>query len=247
MTNSDKINSLIAQAQKRMRASRDPMHDIRHAQCVAGYAQKIANEMGLDAKHIETLILAAWWHDVGRTVTNKPSLLWMIFVDDIISALMLWRETVKLRLFGSVAGMATRLIFCHSYGAGAILTRLLLRKRTRLLLDILVDADKLDIFSTKRMEALCNLVTSSHAYAMGYRVLSWYNMNRKYFIVKTAAAKLELTRIFAEFIIWLYNPKIQQWYIEQFGLIWVKRMQIQVRLAMKLLRVTMPLPLDLRY
>ncbi|KKW42599.1 MAG: hypothetical protein UY92_C0005G0021 [Candidatus Magasanikbacteria bacterium GW2011_GWA2_56_11] len=211
-----------------MRSSRDPVHDIRHAERVADFAEKIGRELNLDRKRLQALILAAWWHDVGRTVTRKPSLIFMVFLDDLISALMLWRETIRIGLFGSVTGMATRLIFCHSVGTGTFLTRLLLRPKTRLLLDALMDADKLDMLSTERLDKLLGLASRSTIYHFGYRILSWYNFSTVYFDVKTAAARRHLEKILVEFVTWLYSPEIKAWHIEQFGIVWSRRMHGRV-------------------
>ena len=133
----DKIQKLTIKAQEIMCSSSDPIHDIRHVRRVVENVQKLSQELYLSPQEQQAIELAAWWHDAGRTITQKPSFVWMLFLDDIISAFMIWVYTIRYGVFGSVAGISSRLIFCKSLGTGALLTRILLRKKTRILLNIL--------------------------------------------------------------------------------------------------------------
>lgn len=220
---SSKINALITIAQTRMRDSADPFHDIGHATRVAATAAELAGVGDFTAAEQEALALAAWWHDVGRTVYRRPSFILMVLLDDLLSALMLWRETIRLGLFGSVAGMATRLIFCHSFGTGKLLTRVLLRRRTRRLLHILIDADKLDMLSTSRLEQLCVLASARRVYHVGYNFLIWYNLASRHVHVKTPAAKEKFSAALATYAEWLYSPRIVAWHVKEYGRDWVTK------------------------
>src|SRR3989338_3567593 len=100
------IGKLIQVAQERMRRSSDPGHDFTHAARVVTYIERFIADLDLTEEQATILILAGWWHDAGRIITQKPSFIWMLFFDDMISALMLWRTTIRYGLFGSIAGMS---------------------------------------------------------------------------------------------------------------------------------------------
>ena len=73
-----KIAQLISIAEKKMEFSKDPLHDLEHVKRVVNMVQTLGKELDVSEKHIQALTLAAWWHDVGRTVTTRPSMLFMI-------------------------------------------------------------------------------------------------------------------------------------------------------------------------
>src|SRR3989338_2062478 len=121
----EKLDQLITAAQARMRRVRDPIHGIDHVERVVSHAHRLCATAGITGAQRDALILAAWGHDVSRSMTKKPSLVLMPLFDDLLSALTLWKHTIAFGLFGSVAGMATRLIFCKGLGTGMVLTRVL--------------------------------------------------------------------------------------------------------------------------
>ena len=217
-----KISELITIAERHMMASVDPVHDILHTKRVVRQVKHLSRQLGLSKEQKDALILAAWWHDVSRKLTKKPSFIWMPLVDDMLSAFMLWRETVRQRLFGSVAGMAARVIFCKSLGTGAFLTRLLIRKRNRIMVHTLRDADFLDGYCIERIEHVLSLAESSPIYHTGYRVLvRWFFGKRVR--MKTTAGQSYIPEQLATLSAWITRDDILNWHIEQFGSSWVEK------------------------
>ena len=223
MKYSPKVSTLIALAAERMHASEDPVHGYHHAAGVAKTAELCAVAAGLPQQEVEALVLAAWWHDVGRTVLNRSSFIFMIFFDDLLSALMLWRATIRLRLFGSVAGMSTRLIFCHSFGTGRLFSWLL-RPRTRFLLVLLTDADKLDILSTDRLAKIHAIIEKSRFHRLSYRFLAAYILITRHAMVKSAVAKPHFLKAFKITVEWMRTVEVKQWHEEKFTVRWTKKM-----------------------
>lgn len=217
-----KIQQLAAKALQYMDGSRDPLHNTAHVKRVVSNIKKLCKNYNFTEEEKQALILAGYWHDVGRTITKKPSMLWMLMLDDLISALMLWRETLKNRLFGSVAGMSTRIIFCKSFGAGALFTRILIRKKTRLLLDILNDADDLDIIDIERFEIAARLSKTSLIYQYGFKMLVWWSLHSTTLKMKTHPARMYVAKKIKKLIAWIQQKPIYQWHIENFGIKWTK-------------------------
>lgn len=220
---SPKVQILVDHAAERMRSSADPIHGYHHAANVAATVEACAQTLQLTPAETEAVILAAWWHDVGRTVLQRSSFVFMIFFDDLLSALMLWRETIRLRLFGSVAGMSTRLIFCHSFGTGNLF-KWLLRPRTRLLLTLLTDADKIDILSTARLEKIHAVVGASRLHQWSYRFLVNYNLLTRHAIVKSNAALPLFLKALREVVTWMRTDAVRQWHEKKFSVSWTKKM-----------------------
>ena len=222
------IGKLIQVAQERMRRSSDPGHDFFHAARVVAHIERFIADLDLTEEQAIALILAGWWHDVGRTITAKPSFVWMLFFDDMISALMLWHATIRYGVFGSIAGMSTRLIFCKSLGTGALFTKIFLRKKTRMLLNILKDADVLDIMNVDRIAQWCRLAENSFIYTTGYRVLAWYNFKSNLFKMKTHHGRLYLQERTQLLIEWMARPEVEAWHRGHFGHMWAERTKANV-------------------
>ena len=227
-----RIDNLIHLAKDHMRRSHDPAHGLDHAARVAAVLERFAADLHLSEDERMALILAGWWHDVSRTITKRPSIILMLFIDDALSALMLWRATIRYRVFGTVAGMSTRLIFCKSLGTGRLFTRLFLRKKTRVLLNILKDADTLDVMNVPRIQLVCKLVETSSIYAFGYRVLAWYNFKTNLFKMNTEMGQRYLQEFTADLAAWIMKPEVWQWHLKHFGHVWVEQtfMNINYRL-----------------
>ncbi len=217
------IKKLIEKAQDIMGGSLDPIHDLPHVRRVVQYTQKMVAQMEISETERCALELAAWWHDAGRTITKNPSIIWMLFVDDFISAIMLWIWTIRYRVFGDVVGISMRLIICKSLGTGAILTRILLPKRHQLLLDILHDADRLDVFNVNRIIFACQLAEYSHLYGVGYKILTWYNLCTKHLHMKTKAAREYFLHILKELLEWISQPAVKLWHEDRFGKNWLDK------------------------
>lgn len=230
MEYSTKVQTLIDSAAKRMRGSEDPIHGFHHAAGVAATAEACAKAAHLPQTEIEALVLAAWWHDVGRTVLRRSSFVFMIFFDDLLSALMLWRETIRLRLFGSVAGMSTRLIFCHSFGTGHLFSWLL-RRRTRFLLTLLTDADKIDILSTARLTKIHNVIGTSRLHRASYRFLTAYILITRHAMVKSEVALPLFLKALLEAVTWMRTNQIVQWHEKKFGAQWTKKLYTRMNVV----------------
>lgn len=207
---------LIAQAKKRMAHSGDPYHDLQHVERVVNHAVTIGQQYALSETQMEALELAAWWHDMGRTVINKPSFIVMTLLDDLISAVMLWRETIRYRLFGQVAGLSTRLIFSKSITVGFV-GKLFVGRKNQILIDILNDADKLDIINGERTRELFPIIEDSRMYNSGYRVATWWLFALGEIKLATDVGHDVLKELLEVFIIWLKEQDTYQWHVDHFS------------------------------
>jgi len=234
----NKFEQLIYKARHKMKRSRDPIHDLSHVERVVGYAKKFCEDTSLSHNQVNSLILAAWWHDTARTITKSPSLVLMPLIDDTFSALMLWKATVGCGLFGSVAGLAIRIILCKSLGTGAFFTKFLLSKKNRILVDLLSDADTVDMLYYERAVALMHLAETSRIYHFGYKILIWWCVKTAELHVKTEKARQYIVFMLKAFMVWIKEKNIFEWHIQQFGLKWVEKI---VQKAEKLLEyITSP-------
>ncbi|MFH1946950.1 MAG: HD domain-containing protein [Candidatus Magasanikbacteria bacterium] len=215
-----KIEKLITQAQDAMKGSTDPIHGLSHVKRVIKNAENICIDMNITGRQKEALILATYWHDVSRTITKYPSIFWMVFLDDLISAFMLLKSCLKLWLFGYVPSTAIKIIFCKSIGTGRLLTKILLRKKDQILLDILKDADMLDVMHTERIENIMPMGELSKIYLFSYKRLVNYNLKLKHINFKTKTAVKQFEKIIKQLIDFLLRPEIIAWHIQQFGRKW---------------------------
>ena len=215
-----KIEKLITQAQDTMKHSTDPIHGMNHVKRVVQNAENICIEMNITGQQKEALILAVNWHDVSRTITRYPSIFWMVFLDDLISAFMLLKACLKLWLFGYVPNTAIKIIFCKSVGTGRLLTKLLLRKKERVLLDILSDADMLDVMHTERIQNIMPMGELSKIYLFSYKRLVNYNLKLRHINFKTKTAIKQFEKIIRQLIDFLLQPEITAWHIQHFGYKW---------------------------
>ena len=218
-----KIAKLTQEAKQRMGGCADPIHDLSHVERVVSYTNEIARSYKLTPQQKDALLLAAWWHDVARTLTKNPSFIWIAFLDDILSSLMLWWATIKCRLFGGVVGLSTKVILCKSLGTGAIFTRALLGKNDRILVDILVDADKLDMLNTERTKHIHSFVDTSRMYKTTYRLGVWWWFKTGQLKLRTQAAKEVLLEMLRSFIRWIKQADIMAWHVKHYGEVWMKK------------------------
>ncbi len=225
----DKIRHLKNIAAGRMSTSKDPVHDLDHVKRVVEYTKEIVSTYEcFDDKQKQALILAAWWHDIGRTITNKkPFFVATFFIDDILSALSLWFFTIKHGLFGSVVGISTRIIFCHSFGAGAILTKILLTDKSRKLLDILRDADQLDLLNRERAKKFYQLSEKSKIYQWGYKTFIWWYIHKLHLQFNTPKAKSIGKELASKFLKW-FESEQKNFHKVIFGEQFTIRSQIQL-------------------
>ena len=224
-----KIATLIEEARVRLHVSNDPLHDDGHAERVAMYAESIAAQMGIqDERYIEALTLSAWWHDVSRTITKKPSFVLMPFIDDTLSSIMLCITMIKKRAVTRSAILALRLVLSKSAATGKIFSRVCLTKKMRTLLDILEDADIVDTLAPERTQVIHSLVGSSRMYEQGYKVMTWWFASTAFLEVKTYAAKEHLLEVLTELVTWLKQQHIWDWHVERYGKEWFELMMTRL-------------------
>lgn len=222
------IQKLSEKAKNIMKRSNDPIHDLDHINRVTANAKRIMKDMKLSSLETNAVILACLWHDVGRTITNKPSFVWMVFFDDMISALMLWRETSRYKFFSRISSIAGRIILCKSLGTGKILTKLFLGKKNRRLLDIVQDADNLDILNQERMTKAMQAINNGTMPTLTYKIITWYGTRIKTLKVKTNTAKQILKEVIKQLIIWLQKIEIQMWHLNRLGKKWFYKMKTRL-------------------
>ena len=222
--NTKQYNKLITKAKQIMAKSLDPIHDLSHVERVVKTTKKIAHDMKITEKEKHILTLAAWWHDTSRTKTRKPSIIIMPFLDDAFSALLLWYYACRYGIFfHPVVRIAIRVIFCKTIGTGQYLRKTMLKKQHRHLVDILQDADTLDILHTERAKQACLLAEQSKTYYFGYKVLVWWHLSTKALELNTDTAKKYLAKILKDFMRWVRQDTILAWHTEQYGKMWVEK------------------------
>jgi hypothetical protein len=228
-TMKNKVKLLKNIAAGRMKTSKDPVHDFGHVKRVVEYTEEIISTYDcFNKQQKQALILAAWWHDIGRTITNKkPFFIATFFIDDILSALSLWFFSIKHGLFGSVVGISTRIIFCHSFGAGAVLTKLLLTDKSRKLLNVLRDADQLDLLNKERAKKFYELSEKSRIYQWGYKTFIWWYIHHLQLQFYTPKAKSIGKELASKFLKW-FESEQKNFHKVIFGERFTNRSQMQL-------------------
>ncbi len=223
-TNKTQQSMLIARAKCIMEKTHDPIHDIHHVARVAAFSKKLAHDTKLSEKEIDILTLASWWHDTSRTLTKKPSVIIMPFLDDAISAFLLLITALRFRFFfNSTIRTAIKIIFCKTIGTGGYLRKTLLTKKQQVLADILHDADMLDILHEKRAKEMFTLAESSPIYHVGYKLAVWWFLSASALKTKTEAAKKYLLSMLEDFVLWIKQKDILLWHVQKYGQKWVNK------------------------
>jgi len=222
MESSTKINELIDQAKQYMLNSKDPLHDITHVERVVKFTEKLSGDFKLTKTEKEALLLAAWWHDVGRTVVKKTSFLWMAACDDIMSAFILLKTAKKYNIQNKVTRRAASLLFLKALGNNES-TKKVTPKKTRLLLYILRDADDLDLFNIKRYIIICNLTETSKFYYWAYRTIVWWSFHTRKLQMKTQTARKYLEQLVRQLLEWVKQKTIYNWHVYYFGKEWAEK------------------------
>ncbi|MFB6181931.1 MAG: hypothetical protein ABEJ24_03470 [Candidatus Magasanikbacteria bacterium] len=201
----EKIRKLKNIAKLKMKSSSDPVHDLDHVRRVVDYTKEILSEYDcFNKKQKQAVILAAWWHDVGRTINGSSSFLVVsFFFDDLLSALNLWFFTLKNGLFGNVVGISTRIIFCSNLGENSIISKILLTEDSRELMSILQDADQLDLLSTDRMHKLYRLSEKSVLVQYGYKSLVWWYLHKEKLKFHTKKARQISKKLLNKLLEWV--------------------------------------------
>jgi hypothetical protein len=219
---SSKLAQLTDKAKEYMRESIDPIHDLGHVTRVVENIQKIATDMNCSVREKQILELAGWWHDVGRAVIKKPSM-WMIFFDDIISALALLSYAIRFRNLNRISLTAIRILICHSFASGTVFTKFLLGSRGQILRDILADADSLDLLHLERFELMRNFCMLSVKNEYMFRFIIWMSLHTTITRTKTKAAQKYLHEVIMRLLDWVTEQEIYLWHVAQFGEAWVRK------------------------
>lgn len=221
--------SLITIASERMRQSNDPIHDYSHVSRVVKHTQLLARHHPFTAHEQQALLLAAWWHDAGRTLTKHPSFIWMPLVDDLLSAMLLIKTMIQARLWNKTSWLAVKIILTKTTGTGTFFRTFLLHGQQSILTDILKDADALDLLHTERAKQIQVLVDTSLLYTYGYRLQAWWFFSRKKIKFNTEAAKQQFIKLLKEFLAWISEETTITWHKQTFGEGWVKNMMYDIR------------------
>ena len=225
-TNQHMIDSkrkfLVDKAKQLMELSRDPIHDLSHVERVVKNVQRIAPSFDLTTEELEAVELAAWWHDVARVLTKKPSFVWMACIDDMLSAVMLCLHSIRYGFWNNSGGMATKLILSKTFGTGAVFTKLLLTKKEKVLVNILKDSDQLDIMNIERLARVCELSKTSKKYMWGLQCLLFYNTRESAAHMRTSIANQFLLEAIENILTWMNEHRNDPGYVNFFGEEWIE-------------------------
>lgn len=220
---SKNIRSLNSIARKYMEHSQDTLHDIGHVTRVVQYTNNLASSYNLSSDDYGTLMLAAWWHDVGRTLTSGTSMIWMALCDDFISAIMLLRHAIRLHAINMVVIKALWILCMKSFSKNESIKKITLRPNARLLLYILHDADYLDILNIKRYELAYQISQTSIIHTWAYRMVIWWSFHSKKLYMKTQVARTYVERMVRELLLWIKQHHIYEWHVIRFGKEWTDK------------------------
>ncbi len=222
-------NKLIWLAAHKMKHCHDPIHDYNHVKRVVNYSETIAKSQKLTTSGKQTLLLAAWWHDVGRTVTSKSSLFFMSMFDDIISAIMLFYFAFRNKQLNKVTINAVIILLSKSLLLKWFSHFLLSKQEKKIILQILEDADSLDMLNISRTEQIRKIVNKSPTYASGYKhAINWLLTINK-IKMQTIEAKNILIELLQNFIDWILQPEIFEWHEKLFEKKWLNKKIISAK------------------
>ncbi|MCB9798442.1 HD domain-containing protein [Candidatus Nomurabacteria bacterium] len=224
----NEVKKLILIAKKRMSRSKDPIHDLAHVKRVVKYAKKFSKNAKLSEDEAMALELACFWHDVGRTVIKRPSIVIMSFIDDTISACMLLKEAILTRSWSASVRKAILLVLCNNAGFGPLFTKLLLSKQDRHLLNLLNDADNFDLFNYHRMNRIVKLADKSFIFHYGYKLTAWWFFKLEKIRFKTQEAKKYFREVLKQLSQWMMQDHIKKWHIETFGWDWCEKTLLRI-------------------
>ncbi|MFA7314900.1 MAG: hypothetical protein WC025_03160 [Candidatus Magasanikbacteria bacterium] len=222
------IKKLTEEAQKQMSHSFDPLHDLRHVKRVVENTKKISRNIKLSQKERDALELSAWWHDTSRAISNKPSMLWMALFDDNFSAFALLFYAIRYRVMSSVVIKSFVILMCSGIVTGKIMTKIFANKRTRLVLNLLKDADMMDVLNIQRFYEATHLAKLSKNNLRKFYTLIWINLNTNILEMKTTEARICIEETIKNFIEWLTQAEIYLWHVENFGQDWLEKTMSQL-------------------
>lgn len=214
-------NKLIKIAQYKMFISHDPAHELEHVKRVVENVEKIAKSYDISGIDMDALVLSAWWHDFSRSRINKPpSFFWMIFLDDIISAWYLFVLSIKNKSLSKVVFWAILILLAKSLVGGRIFKFLFFRKDRKILVDILGDADFLDVMKYDRILKTMPIAKTNKYYRLAYKKLIEMNLKDKKIRLKTKEALSIFKKIVNDLIVFLQQDWVYSWHEELFGDKW---------------------------
>ena len=222
------IKKLIEEAQKQMSHSFDPLHDLRHVERVVENTKKISQNIKLSQKERDSLELAAWWHDASRALSNKPSMIWMALFDDNLSAFALLFYAIRYRVINSVAIKAFVILMCSGMVTGKFMTKIFASQRTRLVLNLLKDADMMDVLNIQRFYEAGHLAKLSKNNLRKFRTLIWFSLHTKILEMKTIEARVYIEETIKNFINWLCDTEVYLRHKENFGQEWLEKTLLQL-------------------
>ncbi len=232
-----KIIQLESIARSIMSKSNDPIHDLKHIERVRLIASNIGASFQVSNNQLEALSLASLWHDASRTITKNPSVFLMPFFDDVISAIMLIKSSIKFGLSDTTVSLATRIILCKNIGSSALLTKIFLKKKDRILVHILQDADFIDIIHQERIIGMMNLADDKFIYKLGYKYAIKFYLNTDFLKIKTHHAKIIAKEELEKFLIWFRNYDIYNWHTNKYGRVWVEDMLKKLNLLLEQIKL----------
>lgn len=225
--------NLVRCAERRMMHSADPLHGVDHVRRVVQSAEALAASFSFSFEERAALRLSAWWHDVSRMMVHKPSLVIMPFIDDFLSGCLLFREAFRSAVHRDpVVRLAVRILVCKSIGVGVLISRLILTARERLLLDIVKDADALDILCPDRASCMFQLVEGSRVYRLGYQCVIWWFLFSSHLEMRTEGAQKHAVSALEQMLVFMTGREMLLWHQSHFGFSWVKKNRLRADLLL---------------
>ena len=234
------LQSLIEEAKQRMFDSCDDLHDIGHASRVATYSAQIGQELGIGEEEMNIIALASWWHDTARSLTRKPSIIWMRCIDDFISGYLLSRAAKKLDIKeNEIVSQAIRIIVSKNIGTTRLFTKLILSPKYRTLLSIVQDADALDALHLTRLNGLKHMAENSFLYKHMYKWVVWWFLHSRDLQFQTEwARKYFGEQVLKSFFEWFRTSEIFEWHKKMFSQKWLEKRMYEGELFMQSFEVS---------
>ena len=100
------------------------------------------------------------------------------------------------------------------------------------MVDIVADADCIDMLNQERATVIMKLAETSKMYLLGYRLVVWWSIKTAELHVKTEVARKYLKEMLKSFIAWVKEKNIFDWHVRQFGLRWMEKTLREVDVLM---------------
>jgi hypothetical protein len=92
------------------------------------------------------------------------------------------------------------------------------------MINILKDADNLDVLNFERIAKLMPLVENSKKYQLGYKAMIHWFLKSKQLHMRTHAARSYVIKLLRSFLDWIKKNTILAWHIYYFGKHWSNEM-----------------------